>query len=445
MPPRHVLVAQSGGPTPVINSSLRGVLDACREQPGAFGRVYGAWHGIEGVLREALLDLGAQDPRELALLDSTPGAGAIGTCRYKLKDAASPDFDRILEVARAHDIGAFFYIGGNDSMDTADKVSRLARARGLDLAVVGIPKTIDNDLGDPDFALIDHTPGYGSAARYWACCIQNANEENAGFRPAGPVLVLQIMGRRAGFLPAAARLGDPRREMPLLIVMAEAGLTLPDLADAVADSVRRHGRCLVALSEGFDVGDLGARRDAFGHIEYGASDRTAQQGVVSFLNDRGLPASGLAFGQVAGTDQRCNAVYASTVDRDEAYQVARHAVAIAGAGGGAMATILREPGPHYAVRFDRVPLAAVANSERTFPAAWLAPSKTDVTDAFVRYAAPLIGEGWAPVPLEGGLQRFARLRPVFAERRCPPYEPALYAARRRAPASGAGGAREARP
>ncbi len=422
-----VMVAQSGGPTPVINSSLRGVLDACREWPAGFGTVYGARHGIEGVLREELMDLSAQDPREIARLAHTPGAGAIGTCRYKLKDEASPDFARLIEVMKAHRVGFFFYIGGNDSMSTAHAISRLAREQRLDLAVVGIPKTIDNDLGDPEFRLLDHSPGYGSAARFWACSLQNANEENAGFCPAGPVLVLQVMGRRAGFLPAAARLADPGREWPLLIVMAEAGLTLPDLADAVADQVRRRGRCLVALSEGFDVGDLGARRDAFGHVEYGASDRTAQQGVVAFLNDRGLPARGLAFGQVAGTDQRCNAVYVSEVDAAEAYGVGRYAVDLARhAGGGWMATILREPPPAYAVRYDRVPLDRMANRERAFPLAWLAPTRTDVTDAFVHYARPLIGERWADVPLEDGLQRFARLRPVMAEKRCPPYLPHAY-------------------
>ena len=196
--PKNVIVAQSGGPSPVINNSLRGVLDACMEQPAKFGKVYGGWHGIEGVLKEELLDLSAQEAKEIALLATTPAAGAIGTCRYKIKDKQVRDFDRIIEVMQAHNVGYFFYIGGNDSMDTAHKISRIARDKGLDLVATGVPKTIDNDIGDSAFKLIDHTPGYGSVARYWACLIQNANEENAGACSSNPVLVIQMMGRKIG-------------------------------------------------------------------------------------------------------------------------------------------------------------------------------------------------------------------------------------------------------
>jgi 6-phosphofructokinase 1 len=181
------------------------------------------------------------------------------------------------------------------------------------------------------------------------------------------------------------------------------------------------------LSEGFDVGELGVRRDSFGHVEFGASDLTAQQAVVSYLNQKGLAARGSARGQVSGTDQRSMIAYASTVDLDEAYRVGCQAVEIARRDGtGWMATILREPGPRYAVRYDKVPLEQVANSERAFPKAWLAPSRVDVTDDFVRYARPLIGEDWVRVPIENGLQRFARLRPLFAEKRCPAYTPEAY-------------------
>jgi 6-phosphofructokinase 1 len=425
--PRNAIVAQSGGPSPVINNSLRGVIETCRAYPADFGRVYAGWHGIEGVLQEELLDLTAQPEREVALLATTPAAGSIGTCRYKLKDKQVRDFARIVEVLKAHDIRYFFYIGGNDSMDTAHKVSRVAADQGLDLVATGVPKTIDNDVGDSEFTLIDHTPGYGSVARYWACLVQNANEENAGSSPSDPVLVLQVMGRKIGYIPAAARLADPNREMPLQIYMPESGLTLPDLAERVNDELRRRGRCIVALSEGFDVGELGVRRDSFGHVEFGASDLTAQQAVVSYLNQKGLAARGSARGQVSGTDQRSMIAYASTVDLDEAYRVGCQAVEIARRDGtGWMATILREPGPRYAVRYDKVPLEQVANSERAFPKAWLAPSRVDVTDDFVRYARPLIGEDWVRVPIENGLQRFARLRPLFAEKRCPAYTPEAY-------------------
>ncbi|NDJ77499.1 MAG: diphosphate--fructose-6-phosphate 1-phosphotransferase [Chloroflexi bacterium] len=423
----NVIVAQSGGPTPVINNSLRGVVEACFDHPDVFGTVYGGWHGIEGVLKEELLDLSAQRREEIALLRTTPGAGAIGTCRYKLKENQQEDFDRVLDVIQAHDVGYFFYIGGNDSMDTAHKVARLAADRGLDLIAVGVPKTIDNDVGDSEFKLIDHTPGYGSVARYWALNLQNANQENAGSCPADPVLVVQAMGRKIGFIPAAARLADPDREMPLLICLTEAGLTLPELADQVNDTLKEHGRALVVVSEGFDVGDIGARQDSFGHVEFGASAITAGQAVINYLNQAGLPVSGSARTNIPGTDQRHNMIYASTVDLDEAYLVGRKAVEIAAAGeNGYMATTLRQPGDIYHVRFDQVPLEQVANSERFFPPHWIAENRVDVTDDFVRYARPLIGSESPAIPMINGLQRFARLEPVFAEQTLPAHVPQNY-------------------
>jgi len=425
--PQNVIVAQSGGPSPVINNSLRGVIDTCKAYPSDFGRIFAGWHGIEGVLKEELLDISAQPEEEIALLATTPAAGAIGSCRYKLKDGQEKDFARIIDVMKAHNVGFFFYIGGNDSMDTAHKISRLAAARGLDLVATGIPKTIDNDVGDSEFKLIDHTPGYGSAARYWACSIQAANEENAGSSPADPVLVIQIMGRKVGFIPAAARLADPERQMPLQIYMPESGLTLNDLADNVNDELKRGGRCIVALSEGFDVGNNDKQKDSFGHIAYGATEMSASQSVTNFLNRKGLAARGHAFGQLAGTDQRSNIVLASTVDLEEAYRVACHAVEIARKdGSGWMSTILRVPGPSYAVRYDKVPLELVANSERSFPKAWLDADGIDVTDDFVQYAKPLIGEHWVKVPLENGLQRFARFNRVYAEKLCSPFQPEAY-------------------
>jgi len=424
---KNVIVAQSGGPSPVINSSLRGVIDACRAYPDRFGKIYAGWHGIEGVLKEELLNLSAQDEREIELLSTTPAAGVIGTCRYKLKSQQERDFARVVEVLKAHDVGYFFYNGGNDSMDTAHKVSQVAAEQKLDLVAAGVPKTIDNDVGDSEFKLIDHTPGYGSVARYWAYLIQQANEENAGSCPADPVLVMQVMGRKIGYIPAAARLGDPDREMPLQIYMPESGLSLEQLADNVNDELVRSGRCIVALSEGFDVGDIGARKDSFGHVEFGASDMSAQQAVVSYLNKTGLKARGSARGQVPGTDQRSMATYASVVDIEEAYQVGRHAVEIAARdGNGWMSTILRKPGDAYEVYYDKAPLEAVANSERTFPTEWLADGGIDVTDDFVKYARPLIGEEWPAVPLENGLQRFTRFKRVFAEKKTPDYMPQAY-------------------
>ena len=429
--PKNVVVAQSGGPSPVINNSLRGVVETCLEMPAHFDTVYAGYHGIEGVLKEELLDLSAQDPEEIALLRTTPAAGAIGTCRYKLKAHQREDLERVVEVFKAHDVGYFFYNGGNDSMDTAHKIAQLAHERGLDLVATGVPKTIDNDVGDSEFKLIDHTPGYGSVARYWALTVQNANEENRGSCPADPVLVLQAMGRKIGFIPAAARLADPNREMPLLIFLRESDLTLEELADRVNDTLRERGRAIVVVSEGFDVGDVGARKDSFGHTMFSASGTTVEQIVVNYLNGVGLAARGSARGNVPGTDQRHNMIYASTVDLEEAYKVGQRAALIAveeGAGqvGGYMSTILRKPGPIYDVYYDKVDLELVANSERSLPEGWIASSRTDVTDDFVRYARPLIGDDWPSIPLVGGLQRFARFRPAFAEKKLPKYVPQAY-------------------
>lgn len=421
--PRNMVVAQSGGPTPVINSSLRGIIEAAK-QFNAIGAVFGARHGIEGVLKEELLDLSAQPAEEVALLRYTPAAGSIGTCRYKLKKHQEEDFSRVIEVFRAHDVGYFLYIGGNDSMDTAHKIADLAHSRGLDLVAVGVPKTIDNDVGDSEFRLIDHTPGYGSVARYWMHMVQNANEENAGSCPADPVLVMQAMGRKIGFIPAAARLADPDRQMPLQIYLAESPCSLQELADNVNDSLRSNGRCLVVVSEGFDVGDLGIVRDSFGHASFSSSQTTVAQMIINYLNKAGLAAKGAARGNVSGTDQRHAMAYASAVDLDEAYCLGAKAVELAAAGeSGFMATILRNPGAFYSVRYDRVPLGEVANSERTFPKAWIAASGCDVTDEFVNYAKPLLGGEMISLPLIDGRQRLTRFLPLYAEKKLPSYQP----------------------
>ncbi len=421
---KNVVVAQSGGPSPVINNTLRGIIETCKMFPDKFDKIYGGWHGIEGVLKEELLDITAQTEEEISLLRTTPAAGSIGTCRYKLKANQQEDFERVVEVLKAHNIGYFFYIGGNDSMDTANKIAQIAHEKGLDLIAVGGSKTIDNDVGDSEFKLVDHTPGYGSVAKYWAMNVQNANEENMGSCPADPVLVMQVMGRKIGFIPAAARLADVKRELPLQIYMPESNLTLDELTDNVNDELAKSGRCIVVVSEGFDVGDLGEMKDGFGHTEFSASMFTAQQIIVNHLNKVGIKAKGAARGQVVGTDQRDTMIYASTVDLDEAYKVGQNAVVIAVEhGSGYMSTILRRPGLIYNVDFDKVPLDEVANSEREFPKNWITENKIDVTDDFVKYARPLIGEEWVSVPVINGIQRFARFAPIFADKKLPAYVP----------------------
>jgi 6-phosphofructokinase 1 len=409
---KNAVVAQSGGPSPVINASLQGVLDACFDYPDRIGRIFAAWHGVEGILQEELIDMSAQPREELQLLRYTPAAGSIGTCRYKLKEQQSEDYRRILEVLRAHDIGFFFYIGGNDSMDTASKVADLAEQAGLEVRSIGVPKTIDNDVGDPEFRLIDHTPGYGSAARYWSYITQNVNEENRGMSSSEAVAVLQAMGRKAGFIPAAARLADPQRAMPLQIYFAEAGHTLESLAENVNRQLTKRGRCIVVVSEGFDVGSLGETHDGFGHIEYGASRTTVAQTVVNYLNDAGLKARGYATGQVPGVLQRATSIFSSTVDIEEAYRVGRKAVDVGvHDGSGWMATILRAAdSADYKVIYDKVPLADVAASSRQLPAEWIS----------------LLGDGWPPIAVENGLQRFARLEKRFVEKKLPEYIPVKY-------------------
>jgi len=418
-----MIVAQSGGPSPVINNTLRGIVETAR-QMSEVGTVYGARHGIEGVLKEELIDLSAQPAEEIALLRYTPAAGSIGTCRYKLKAGQDEDFERVLAVLKAHDIGYFCYIGGNDSMDTANKIAELAQSRGLDVVGIGGPKTIDNDVGDSEFKLIDHTPGYASTAKYWMHAVQYANEENNGSCPADPVLVLQAMGRRIGFIPAAARLADPSREMPLQIYLAESPCTIEEMTDNVNDQLRRDGRCIVVVSEGFDVGSLGEVRDSFGHVSFSSSQMTVAQKVVNHLNQAGLAAKGAARANVPGTDQRHSMAYASTIDLDEAYHAGEMCAQLAASHtSGYMATILRNDSPIYSVRYDKVPLSEVANSERTFPKHWIAPSGNDVTDDFVRYAMPLVGEEMVSLPMIGGRQRMTRLEPIHASQKLPAYVP----------------------
>ncbi len=420
----NALVALGGGPSPVINSSLQGVVERCMDYPGQIGRVFAAKHGIEGVLLEELVDMGQQDPKEIALLQHTPASGSVGTCRYKLDDNCGDDFERIIEVFRAHDIGYIFYIGGNDSMDTADKVSKLAEKEGYPLVVAGVPKTIDNDVGDEAFTIIDHTPGYASAARYWTYIVQNTNEENKGMCVSERVAVLQAMGRKSGYITAAARLADPNREIPLQLYFAEAGHNLETLAENVSRELKRSGRCIVIVNEGFDVGEIGARRDGFGHVEYGASAQTAAQAVVNHLNKVKLPVRGQVTGQVPGVLQRSTSIYRSCVDIQEAYEVGAHAVEVAIKDGtGYMATILRAKGEPYRAVYEKVGLRAVANSARFLPKEWITPDGIDVTDDFIRYAKPLIGEKWPEIPLEDGLQRFARLDLKTIDKKAREYVP----------------------
>lgn len=424
---KNVIISQSGGPTAVINNSLRGVIDTLKTYKDKIGTIYAGFHGIEGILKEELLNLSVQDEKEIELLKTTPTAGSIGTCRYKLKSHQTQDFDRVIEVFKAHNIGYLFYIGGNDSMDTANKIALMARKKGLDLIATGVPKTIDNDVGDQAFKLIDHTPGYGSIAKYYASYIQNANEENKGSYPADPVLVIQAMGRKIGFIPAACRLADPKREMPLQIYMTEANISLEQLHENVNNCLRKNKRAIVVVGEGIDVGDIGQVKDSFGHTNFSASETSVAQIVTNYLNKKGLVSRGKARFQIPGTDQRGSINFVSEVDLHEAYELGKKAVQIAiEEGNGYMSTIIRKNNSNYDVYYDKVNLELVANSERTFPLEWLSKDKIDVTEDFVNYVKPLIGSSFVKIPTINGIMRFTKFKQIFAEKKLKQYIPSEY-------------------
>ena len=434
---KNVVIAQSGGPTTVINNSIRGTIDELVSSKKV-NRIYGAKMGILGVLEEALIDLSAQEPQQIALLAETPSAGTIGSCRYKIKNGE--DLTRIIKVFKRHEVGYFFYCGGGDSMDTANKVSELAQRGNLELICTGIPKTIDNDVGGPlkadgTFAVCDHDPGYGSVARNLAINILEANEENKASYSSDPVLVIGVMGRKIGFIPAAARLADPEREMPLMIILPESLSTddylgnLEFITKKVNDKLSKYERCIVVIGEGVEVGNLGILRDSFGHAQFSASEKTVEQVLTNYLNgiDRKdsqgraqsrLIVRGIARSERPGTRQRREIAYVSDVDREEAYQVGVYAARIALSGENAfMSTIIRKPGNVYNITYDKVPLNVVANSEREFPEEWIASDRVDVTDKFIEWAFPLIGK---PLP------EFAKFKEISAPKKCGEYVPVEY-------------------
>ena len=434
---KNVVIAQSGGPTSVINNSIRGVIDELISSK-KIDKIYGAMMGILGVLKEELIDISAQEPRQIALLSETPSAGTIGSCRYKIKN--DEDLARIVEVFKKNNVRYFFYCGGGDSMDTANKISKLARKENLELICTGIPKTIDNDVGGPlqadgTFAICDHDPGYGSVARNLAINILEANEENKASYTSDPVLVIGVMGRKIGFIPAAARLADPKRETPLLIILPES-LSKDDyqgnlefISEKVNEKLKKEGRCIVVIGEGVNVGDLGILRDSFGHAQFSASEKTVEQVLTNYLNgiDRKdsqgraqsrLIVRGIARSERPGTRQRREIAYVSEIDRDEAYQVGAYAAKIALSGeNGFMSTIVRNPDLPYKVNYDKILLDTVANSEREFPKKWIASNRVDVTDEFINWALPLIG---------GSLPRFTKFKDIYVPKKCGGYIPAGY-------------------
>lgn len=379
----NVLVGQSGGVTAVINSSLAGVVQEALRQP-AIGSVLGMRYGIQGLLADQVIDLGRQDPAVLEALRGTPAA-ALGTCRYKLQPA---DAERVVETCRQLGVRYFFYIGGNDSADTSHRIALAAADLGYDLRVIGVPKTIDNDL-----PFTDHCPGYGSIARFVAMAVTDAGRDTEANRFVDPIKIVEVMGRNAGWVAAAAALGKHSQEdAPQLIFLPERPVTVERFLAEVRRVYDRLGFAVVVVpetmrdEEGHPLAEEGAERsDAFGHRRLaGAANRLA-----NLIADRlGIRARW----DKPGTIQRSLMAAASPVDLDEAYLVGQMAVRHALRGEHDQMVILqREEEPGYACHTGLAPLAEIANCERRLPPEFIAPEGTMVTEAFREYALPLIG------------------------------------------------------
>ena len=416
--PRNAFYAQSGGVTAVINASACGVIEAARRHPDRIGTVYAGRNGILGALREDLIDTGREPGEAIAALRWTPG-GAFGSCRYKLKPPQedSREYERLIEVFRAHDVGYFFYNGGGDSQDTAHKVSELGQRLGYPVACIGIPKTVDNDLPHTDCC-----PGFGSVAKYVAVSVREAALDVASMcETSTRVFILEVMGRHTGWIAAASGLAKQRREdAPHVVLLPEVAFDAERFVAKVQATVARLGYCVVVAAEG--ARDAQGRflaesggTDAFGHAQLG--------GVAPRLAELVRERTGFKFHwAVADYLQRSARHVASATDVEQAYAVARHAVELALAGrSGVMATIVRRRDAPYEWTVGEVPLRRVANVERALPKAFISRDGFGITAAARRYLAPLImGEDWPPYV--DGLPAFAELGNVAAARKLPPFE-----------------------
>ena len=377
---KNILVAHGGGPTAVINCSLQGVVEAARSA-GFDGSIYAARFGAEGILAGDLIDLTNVPAATIARLSHTP-ASAIGSCRRKLTDA---DYPTVLETLKRFDVGYFFYNGGNDSMDTCHKVNELAKKEGLDVRVIGIPKTMDNDLD-----LTDHCPGFGSAARYAAL----SSAELALDASALPihVVVLELMGRNAGWVTAASALAGRLTGCPVLTYLPEVPVDEDRMLADVERTYARGKGLLVTVSEGLcgldgkPLADTGIV-DGFGH--------TVPGGTAQHITDRIIQKLGLkSRAEKPGLLGRASIPYQSSTDRAEAYAVGQYAVEAALQGeSGYMVAINAVRTPAYRADLSLVPLAKVANVEKKFPLEWIADGN-QIADAFFDYAMPLMGESF---------------------------------------------------
>ncbi|MGI5891958.1 MAG: 6-phosphofructokinase [Bacillota bacterium] len=394
----NAIVAQSGGPTAVINNSVFGVVQEWLKN-NTGGKIYGGISGIKGILNGDIIDLGLQDPLAIAGLRYTPGAG-VHSCRYKV---TPEDQEQMIDIFKALDIRYFFYIGGNDSMDTAHKTYLAAQDSGYDMCVIGIPKTVDNDL-----PFTDHCPGYGSAAKYLAATVQETGIDLESVSTKNKVTILEAMGRNAGWLTAAGALAkkDPQ-DAPHLIYLPEVAFYKERFLADVQKVYKNLGYVYVVVSEGI-VDEKGEycfashSVDAFGHAQLSGAGDSLKQLIEKELGIK-------ARCNTLGTAQRSAMHFASACDADEAYMVGVAAVKFALDDiSGVMVTIERASQNPYKSTPGMVSLGNVANVENKIPLAWINEERNYIKPEFLDYARPLI-MGEVKIPIKEGLPDYVRL------------------------------------
>ena len=399
------IIGQSGGPSAVINASAYGVIKTALESD-CITKVYGAHHGIMGVLNDRLMIMDEEDPKELENMLHTPSS-----CRYKIADPETDDtdFKRILEIFQKYNVRYFFYNGGNDSMDTCNKISRYMKQVGYECRVFGVPKTIDNDLFGTD-----HCPGFASAAKYIATSIVEVSRDSKVYDK-GMVTIVECMGRHAGWLTAAAALCKQTGDGPDLIYLPEVDFTMEQFISDVERVYKEKGNCLVAVSEGVHYADGSfvseaktSGTDGFGHAQLGGLAARLAEAVKK---DLGVKVRGIELSLL----QRCAAHCASATDIEESFNSGKVAVESAIAGEtGKMVGFVCDRDNGYTCHYRLFDLEKVANFEKKVPLEWITPDGCNVTDDFIRYCSPLI-RGETALRYENGLPRFAKLKQVFAK------------------------------